>query len=100
MVFGLLLEMRNRLPRLAQDVVLPGEQLLAEVLELALVHKLFGIRRPIAVDFLTRYCGRRHWRPHAKRFSPAPVVPERAPYTKWLEPFNRARAERAISLSV
>src|SRR3954468_6258930 len=49
MVFALGLEMRQRLLRLFQDLFLPAEQLVAEILPLALIHERLFVGRSVGL---------------------------------------------------
>jgi hypothetical protein len=59
MVFGLFLEMGQRLARFAKDVFFPHEELLLEILKLTLVHEFLVLRRTI-FRTLSQNCGCLH----------------------------------------
>src|SRR5581483_35929 len=46
-ILGLGLEVRQRLPRFSQDVVLPLQQLVLEIQDLAFIHELLVLRRTV-----------------------------------------------------
>jgi hypothetical protein len=59
MVLGFLLEVREGLARFAEDVLFPHQELLLEILKLALVHELLVLGRTIA-GHVSQNCGCLH----------------------------------------